>query len=130
MKRLLVVVAAAALIAVSGAGRAQPATAGCREVTVVLQGVVDASPGVDFSLPYGLTVDVTSTNAPGRAYVKALQPVTVIVGSGTKVSRAGVHTLAAFSWGDSVTVVSRICASKLARRATPTLGASRVTATA
>lgn len=112
----------------SGAGRAEAATAGCRPVTVVLQGSVDASPGVDFSLPYGLTVDVTSANAPGRAYVKASQPVMVVVGQRTKVSREGVHSLAAFTWGDSVTVTSRICAAKLLHGATPALGASRVSA--
>jgi hypothetical protein len=126
MKRLLVLAAAAGLAA-SLAGRADPAEAGCRPVTVVLRGSVDASPVDGFALPYGLTVDVMSTNATGRAYVKAPQPVTVIVGQATAVSREGVHTLAAFTWGDSVTVTSRICAAKLAHGATPVLGASRVT---
>jgi len=125
MKRLVVALAALSLAAPVGAGAAP---AGCPMTTVVLNGIVAASPGVDFSLPYGLLVDVTSANAAGHAYLKAPQPVTVIVFPSTAVSGDGAHTIAAFNWSDGVRVAARVCGSKLAHRATPVLNATRVTA--
>src|SRR4051812_42734047 len=80
MRMKLVLGAIAAAGALAPAAFAGPPAAGCGKVTVVLQGVVDASPGVSYSLPYGLLVDVAAANAHGRAYAKLPQPLTVLVG--------------------------------------------------
>jgi hypothetical protein len=107
-----------------------PATGpGCKpQVSIVLKGTVAVAPGATPVLPFSLTVNVKHANKQGKAYVKATQPVTVIVTSDTKVNRQDNHSLAAFLAGDRVTVQARACKADLAHGATPALTATRVDA--
>jgi hypothetical protein len=71
---------------------------------------------------------VVTSNAAGHAYVKAPQPVVVLVGSSTKVSGQGHRSVKDLNWSNHVLVTARLCSSKLAHGATPTLRVLRVTA--
>jgi hypothetical protein len=97
-------------------------------VTVVLHGTVATAPGATPVLPFSLMVNVKTANNHGQAFVKATQPVTIIVTSTTKVSRQGAKSLASLLAGDKVTVQARTCKADLAAGATPALTANMVSA--
>ena len=118
--------AASAAIAAPPPGKGKPLTigAGCKPmVTVVLKGTIDsASAG-------SLSVDVTSANRWGRAYVPGTALTTVGVDLNTKVRRNGNTTPAAgLLKGDWVLVQARTCKADLAESAMPPLMATRVVA--
>ncbi len=91
------------------AGKPLPTGPTCKpKVTVVLKGTVDSASATS------LSVDVTSANRWGRAYVPgtALTPVTV--DTNTKVRRNGNTTAAAgLLKGDWVLVQARVCKAEL-----------------
>jgi hypothetical protein len=127
--RLLLVSAAAAMFAVSAAvaapppGKGKPTTGeGCKpKVTVVLKGVLTGAP---------LSVDVTSANRWGRAYVAGTSSTTVATTPDTKVRRQGKKTLADLVLGDRVLVKARVCKADLlaSEGAKPPLTAVQVVA--
>jgi hypothetical protein len=118
--------AASAAVAAPPAGKGKPVTTGlgCKPmVTVVLKGTVDSASASS------LSVDVTSGNRWGRAYVAGTGLTTVGVDTSTKVRRNGNTTLAAgLVKGDRVLVQARTCKADLAASATPPLTAARVVA--
>jgi hypothetical protein len=117
--------AASAAIAAPPPGKGKPVTGvGCKPmVTVVLKGTVDsASAG-------SLSVDVTSANRWGRAYVPGTALTTVVVDTNTKVRRNGNTTpVTGLVKGDWVLVQARTCKADLAENAMPPLTATRVVA--
>jgi len=125
--RLLIALVSVAAAAALGAAPSQPAVS-CDTSYVILHGIVAASPGPDYALPYGLMVTVVAANAAGHSYLKAPQPVIVLVGSSTIISGQGHRSLGDLNWSNHVVMTARPCASKLARGATPTLRVLRVTA--
>ena len=118
--------AASAAIAAPPPGKGKPVTtgAGCKPmVTVVLKGTLDSAS------PSSLSVDVTSANRWGRAYVPGTGLTTVGVETNTKVRRNGNTTPAAgLVKGDRVLMQARTCKADLAADATPPLIAARVVA--
>lgn len=124
--------AASAAIAAPPPGKGKPATAGkpattgltCKPmVTVVLKGTIDTASASS------LSVDVTSANRWGRAYVPGTGLTAVGVDTNTKVRRNGNTTPAAgLVKGDWVLVQARTCKADLAGTATPPLMAARVVA--
>jgi hypothetical protein len=103
-----------------GKGKPQTTGAGCRpKVTVVLRGTLTAAP---------LSVDVTSANRWGRAYVEGSASTSVAVDPNTKVRRQGKKSITDLVVGDRVLVQARVCKADLAEGAMPTLTASRVAA--
>ena len=126
--RLLLVSFAAALFAVSAAVAAPPpgkgkppATGGgCKpKVTVVLKGVLTGAP---------LSVDVTSANRWGRAYVAGTASTSIVVTADTKVRRQGKKLVTELVVGDRVLVQAKVCKADLAEGAMPALTAVRVVA--
>ena len=123
--------AASAAIAAPPPGKGKPETAGkpsttgptCKPmVTVVLKGTIDTASA------NSLSVDVTSANRWGRAYVPGTGLTTVGVDN-TKVRRNGNTTPAAgLLKGDWVLVQARACKAALAADAIPPLTATRVVA--
>ena len=136
--KVIVLALAAAVFAASAAYAAKPAPhahphpttgPGCKpNITLVLKGSVAVAPGATPVLPFGLMVTVKHASRGGKAYVKAIQPVTITVTSSTKVGRDGSATLASLLLGDRVVVTARACKHDLAHGATPALTATRVTA--
>jgi len=118
--------AASAAIAAPPPGKGKPVTtgAGCKPmVTVVLKGTLDSASASS------LSVDVTSANRWGRAYVPGTGLTAVGVDTNTKVRRNGNTTPAAgLVKGDWVLVQARTCKADLAADATPPLTAARVVA--
>ena len=118
--------AASAAIAAPPPGKGKPVTGlGCKPmVTVVLKGTVDS---VSAS---SLTVDVTSANRWGRAYVPGTALTTVGVDTtNTKVRRNGNTTpVTGLVKGDWVLVQARTCKADLAENAMPPLVATRIVA--
>ena len=106
------------------AGKPSPTGPTCKpKVTVVLKGTVDSSS------TGSLSVDVTSANRWGRAYVPGTAQVTVT--PETKVRRNGNSTpITGLVEGDWVLVQARACKADLAGNPppTPTLTAVRVVA--
>jgi hypothetical protein len=97
---------------------------GCKpQITVVLKGTLKGAPGAS-----SISVQVTSGNRWGRAYVKATQPTTIGVDTKTKVRRQGQKKLTDLKDTDRVHVQARVCKADLAEDATPTLTASKVIA--
>ena len=125
--RLLLVGLAAAMVAVSAAvaapppGKGKPQTgAGCKpKVTVVLKGTLTAKP---------LTMDVTSGNRWGRAYVAGTAVTTIAVDTNTKVRRKGKALIGDLVVGDRVLVQAKVCKFDLNDNAMPGLTASKVVA--
>lgn len=125
--RLLLVSLAVAMLTVSAAvaapppGKGKPATGeGCKpKVTVVLKGVLTGAP---------LSVDVTSANRWGRAYVAGTASTSIAVNADTKVRRQGKKTLDALGVGDRVLVQAKVCKADLAEGVMPPLTAVRVVA--
>ena len=111
----------------------KPAVTGtnCKpQVQVVLRGTVASAPGTSPTLPFNLMVTVTSANANGKAYVKATQPVAVVVTSDTKIQRQGKtkSSLSSLLATDRVIILARTCKADLANGATPSLTARMVVA--
>ena len=128
--RLLVVTLVIASLGVSAAvaapppGKGKPPAKGegCKpKVTVVLKGTLIGAP---------LSVDVTSANRWGRAYVPGTASTSIAVDTNTKVRRNGNKTLITeLVVGDRVLVQARVCKADLANEATPpALTAVRVVA--
>ena len=127
LKVLLVGLAAAMLsvsaaVAAPPAGKGKPPTtdAGCKpKVMVVLKGKLTESP---------LSVDVTSANRWGRAYVEGTASMSIAVDANTKVRRQGKKAITDLVVGDRVLVKAKVCKADLANNAKPSLTARMVVA--
>lgn len=127
--RMLLVGLTAAMLSVSAAVASPPADkgkppttgAGCKpKVTVVLKGSLTGTP---------LSVDVTSANRWGRAYVAGTASTSIAVDANTKVRRQGKKLITDLVVGDRVLVQARVCKADLvAGGALPPLTAVRVVA--
>ena len=116
-----VVLTASSAVAAPPPGKGKPQTgAGCKpKVTVVLKGTLTATP---------LTVDVTSGNRWGRAYVAGTALTTIAADPNTKVRRQGKALIGDLVVGDRVLVQAKVCKLDLKDDAMPALTASKVTA--
>lgn len=110
-----------------GKGKPETTGAGCKpKIAVVLKGTLASTPG---ALATALSVNVTSGNRWGRAYVKATQPASIGVDPNTtKVRRQGKKTLGDLLKDDRVLVQARVCKADLKDDVTPALTASKVIA--
>jgi hypothetical protein len=107
------------------AGKPSPTGPTCKpKVTVVLKGTIDSASATS------LSVDVTSANRWGRAYVPGTSLTPVAVDTNTKVRLNGNKATAAdLVHGDWVLVQARVCkADLLAVGPPPVLTAVRVVA--
>ena len=104
-----------------GKGKPDKSGPNCKpKVTVVLKGTLTAAP---------LSVDVTSSNRWGRAYVPGTASTSVAVDPNTtKVRREGKKLITDLVVGDRVLVQARVCKDDLKDNAMPALTASRVIA--
>ena len=103
-----------------GKGKPPATGEGCKpKVTVVLKGVLTGAP---------LTVDVTSANRWGRAYVAGTASTPVAVTPDTKVRRQGKKLIGELVLGDRVLVQAKVCKAALADDVKPALTAVRVVA--
>jgi hypothetical protein len=110
----------------TGKGKPDPTGAACKpKITVVLKGTLAITPGAGAT---ALSVNVTSGNRWGRAYVKATQPTSVGVGEDTKVRRQGKKEVGDLLKDDRVLVQARVCKADLKDDVTPALTASKVIA--
>jgi hypothetical protein len=133
LKSLLVVLAAASFCTSAalgaqppGKGKPSPSGPGCKPmVSVVLKGTLAATPGPAAT---SLSVNVTSANKQGKAWVSATQPVSVGVDAKTKIRRQGKKTVADLLSGDRVLVQARVCKADLVGTTLPALTAVRVVA--
>ena len=126
LKVLLVGLAAAMLsvsaaVAAPPAGKGKPLTgAGCKpKVMVVLKGTLKVAP---------LSVDVTSGNRWGRAYVEGTANTSITVNDDTKVRRKGKAVIGDLVVGDRVLVQAKVCKAELKDDAMPSLTAWKVIA--
>ena len=126
--KVLLVGLTAALLSVSAAVAAPPADKGkpkttgegCKpKVTVVLKGTLTGAP---------LSVDVTSGNRWGRAYVAGTASTSIAVDPNTKVRRHGKKLITDLVVGDRVLVQAKVCKADLKDNAMPALTASKVIA--
>ena len=126
--RVLLVGLTAAVLTVSAAvaapppGKGKPPTigAGCKpKVMVVLKGLLTGAP---------LSVDVTSGNRWGRAYVEGTASMSIAVDPNTKVRRQGKKEIGALEVGDRVLVQAKVCKADLKDNAKPPLTARMVVA--
>ena len=104
-------------VAAPPADKGKPPTTGtgCKpKITVVLKGTLNGAPGAS-----SISVQVTSGNRWGRAYVKATQPTTVGVDTKTKVRRQGLKKLTDLKDADRVLIQARVCKADLADNAVP-----------
>jgi hypothetical protein len=117
-----VVLTASSAVAAPPAGKGKPPTTGvgCKpKVSVVLKGTLTGAP---------LSVDVTSGNRWGRAYVAGSASTSIAVNADTKVRRQGKKLITDLVVGDRVLVQAKACKADLANDATPALTASKVVA--
>ncbi len=116
-----VVLTASSAVAALPSGKGQPQTgAGCKpKVAVVLKGTLTAKP---------LTVDVTSGNRWGRAYVAGAATTGIAVDPNTKVRRQGKKAITDLVVGDRVLVQAKVCKADLKDDAVPALTASKIIA--
>jgi hypothetical protein len=129
MKVKVLLAGLAAMLCVSAAvaappeGKGKPPTTGegCKpKVTVVLKGTLTGAP---------LSVDVTSANRWGRAYVPGTGSTSIAVDANTtKVRRQGKALITELVVGDRVLVQAKVCKADLAEGAMPPLTAVRVVA--
>ena len=104
----------------AGKGKPQTTGAGCKpKITVVLKGTLTGAP---------LSVDVTSSNRWGRAYVAGSASTPIAVDANTKVRRQGKKLITDLVVGDRVLVQARVCKADLKDDAKPALTASKVIA--
>ena len=114
--------AVSSAVAAPPEGTGKPKTGeGCKpKVTVVLKGTLTGAP---------LSVDVTSSNRWGRAYVAGTASTSIAVDPNTtKVRRQGKALITELVVGDRVLVQARVCKADLEDNAMPPLTASRVVA--
>jgi hypothetical protein len=113
--------AVSSAVAAPPEGKGKPKTGeGCKpKVTVVLKGTLTGVP---------LSVDVTSSNRWGRAYVAGTASTSIAVNDDTKVRRQGLKKVTDLVVGDRVLVQARVCKADLKDNAMPALTASRVVA--
>jgi hypothetical protein len=114
--------AVSSAVAAPPEGTGKPKTGeGCKpKVTVVLKGTLTGAP---------LSVDVTSSNRWGRAYVAGTASTSIAVDPNTtKVRRQGKALITELVVGDRVLVQARVCKADLKDNAMPPLTASRVVA--
>jgi hypothetical protein len=119
--------AVSSAMAAPPAGKGKPPTtgAGCKpRIAVVLKGTLAATPGATAT---ALSVNVTSANHWGKAYVTA-GPKAIGVDANTKVRRQGGKTLGDLLKDDRVLIQARACKADLANNATPALIAAKVIA--
>lgn len=124
-----VVAAAFAATASAAPSKGKPPTTGtsCKPaVAVVLKGTL-ASAG-SATLPFSLSVNVTSGNKHSAGWRKLTQPVSIQVTSTTKINRQGKHDPAGLLAGDRVVVQARACKADTVAAMLPSLTAVRVTA--
>jgi hypothetical protein len=117
-----VVLTASSAVAAPSAGKVKPSPlgAGCKpKVMVVLKGTLMGAP---------LSVDVTSSNRWGRAYVPGSASTSIAVDPTTKVRRQNKKDITDLVNGDRVLVQAKVCKAALANDATPALTASKVIA--
>ena len=126
LKVLLVGLAAAMLsvsaaVAAPPAGKGKPLTGeGCKpKVMVVLKGKLTGAP---------LSVDVTSANRWGRAYVEGTASMSIATDANTKVRRQGKKAITDLVVGDRILVKAKVCKADLANNAKPSLTARMVVA--
>ena len=126
--RMLLVGLAAVALTASSALAAQPADkgkkpttgVGCKpKITVVLKGTLTGAP---------LSVDVTSGNRWGRAYVEGTANTPITVNDDTKVRRQGKAEIGDLELGDRVLVQAKVCKAALKDNAIPALTARMVVA--
>jgi hypothetical protein len=125
--KVLLVGLAAAMLSVSAAvgapppGKGKPLTgAGCKpKVMVVLKGKLTGTP---------LSVDVTSANRWGRAYVEGTASMSIAVDPNTKVRRQGKAEIDDLEVDDRVLVQAKVCKLDLKDDAKPSLTAWKVVA--
>jgi hypothetical protein len=126
--KLLLVGLAAVVLTASSAIAAPPADKGkkpttgegCKpKVTVVLKGTLKGAP---------LSVDVTSSNRWGRAYVAGTANTSITVNDDTKVRRQGQKKITDLVVGDRVLVKAKVCKADLKDNAMPALTARMVVA--
>jgi hypothetical protein len=114
--------AVSSAVAAPPEGKGKPTTGeGCKpKVTVVLKGTLMGAP---------LSVDVTSANRWGRAYVPGSASTSIAVDPvKTKVRRQGKAAITDLAVGDRVLVQARECKADLKDDAVPALTASKVIA--
>ena len=126
--RLLLLGLAAIAVTASSAFAAPPADKGkppangaaCKpKVMVVLKGTLTGAP---------LSVDVTSGNRWGRAYVTGSASTTIATDTNTKVRRQGKKAITDLVVGDRVLVQAKVCKADLKDNAVPSLTARMVVA--
>jgi hypothetical protein len=109
-----------------GKGKPETTGAGCKpKIAVVLKGTLASTPGASAT---SLSVNVTSANHWGKAYVGGLAKSIAVDPNTTKVRRQGKKTLGDLLKDDRVLVQARVCKAVLANNATPDLTASKVIA--
>jgi hypothetical protein len=116
-----IVLTASAAVAAPPAGKGKPSATGegCKpKVAVVLKGTLTGAP---------LSVDVTSSNRWGRAYVAGSASTSIAVNAETKIRRQGKKLITDLVTGDRVLVQAKVCKAELVDQATPpTLTATKV----
>jgi hypothetical protein len=113
--------AVSSAVAAPPEGKGKPRTGeGCKpKVSVVLKGTLTGAP---------LSVDVTSANRWGRAYVAGTASTSIAVDPNTKVRRQGKKAITDLVVGDRVLVQARVCKDDLKDNAMPALTATKVIA--
>jgi hypothetical protein len=111
----------------AGKGKPEKTGAGCKpKIAVVLKGTLASTPGPS---AISLSVNVTSANHWGKAYVGGSAKSIGVDPNTTKVRRQGKKTLGDLLKDDRVLVQARVCKADLANNATPpALTASKVIA--
>ena len=101
-------------------GKKPTTGAGCKpKITVVLKGTLTGAP---------LSVDVTSGNRWGRAYVAGTASTAIAVDANTKVRRQDKKAITDLVVGDRVLVQAKVCKADLKDSAMPALTARMVVA--
>jgi len=109
-----------------GKGKPETTGAGCKpKIAVVLKGTLASTPGAAAT---SLSVNVTSANHWGKAYVGGLAKSIAVDPDTTKVRRQGKKTLGDLLKDDRVLVQARVCKADFANNPTPALTASKVIA--
>jgi hypothetical protein len=103
-----------------GKGKPEATGPGCKpKVSVVVKGTLKGAP---------LSVDVTSSNRWGRAYVPGTASTSIAVDANTKVRGQGKNAITDLVVGDRVLVQARVCKADLSGNTPPALTASKVAA--
>ena len=109
-----------------GKGKPETTGAGCKpKIAVVLKGTLASTPGASAT---SLSMNVTSANHWGKAYVGGSAKSIGVDPDTTKVRRQGKKTLGDLLKDDRVLVQARVCKADLKDDATAALTASKVIA--